>query len=447
VREEAPAQAMRRGRAWLGRGVWTVADQALYAGANFALNVVLARELTPAAYGAFTTGFITFLLLGAIHGGLLVEPVLVFGAGRFRSRWALYLRWAVGAHVRLALAAGGALALGAAGALLMGQVVLAEALAGFAIAQGGVLALWLLRRACHVVARPQWAAAAGAVYLVLLLGTGYALDLGHHLNALSAPLLMGGAALVTAAALAVPLGLRPGRVPEELGREAREAHHGYGRFSAWTGVLEWVQGSMAFLIVPFFAGLEGTALLRAAYNLAMPALQAASALTVMSIPILVRAGARGTLKSTAVRLGGLLVGGAVLYGVLAGLFGGPVMEWLYRGVYTAGPGLRWALAVLPAASVLAGVLAAVLRAQERPRAVLAARGVSVVGGAALTAGLSAVAGVPGALVAESLTLGVEAAGLAVALHRGVPATPAPPLTPAAVSADHFSVLPVLEPVA
>ena len=60
----------------IGGGAWAVADQALYAGANFAVNVALARALAPEAYGAFTTAFIAFLLLGAVHGGLLIEPVL-----------------------------------------------------------------------------------------------------------------------------------------------------------------------------------------------------------------------------------------------------------------------------------------------------------------------------------------------------------------------------------
>jgi O-antigen/teichoic acid export membrane protein len=410
-------EPVRPVRAWLGRGVWTVADQAFYAGANLVLNVLLARALAPEAYGAFTTGFIAFLLVGAVHGGVLVEPVLVFGAGRFRDRWAGYLRWAAGRHGYLSVLAALALGLAAAGAFLAGEGVLAASLAGFALAQGGVLALWLLRRACHVVARPELAAGAGALYLGLVAAGAVALDAAGLLSALTAPLLMGAASLGAAAVLARPLGLRAARPDATLAADARTAHRGYGKFSAWTGVLEWGQGALPFLVVPVWAGLEEAAHLRALYTLAMPALQAASALTVMAVPVLVAARTRGALRPTALRLGAVLLGGAAAYGAVMGLFGEPVMTWLYDGRYGAGPALRWALALLPLAAVLAGVCAAVLRAQERPRAVLAARGGAVAVGAALSAGLTATAGVAGALAAEALTHLVEAAAMAVGLRR------------------------------
>jgi len=411
----------------IGSGTWAVADQALYAGANFALNVALARALTPEAYGAFTTGFIAFLLLGAVHGGLLIEPLLVFGAGRMAPRRRDYLRWAVGAHMRVAGVIALVLAGAGAVAALAGQPVLGAALFGFALAQGGVLLHWLLRRACHLVDRPDLAAASGIVYLGLVVAGGVALGSAGWLTALGAPLLMGVASLFAACALAICLKVQASAASPLVARAAGAAHLAYGRFAAGSGVLEWAQGALPFLVLPLVAGLAGTAELRAAFNLAMPALQAGAALTVMCVPLLVRARRAGTMDVAARRAGVALAVGAGVYGLLVGFFGDVAMSWLYQGAYVAGPAVRWTLAALPLASVAAGVFAAVLRAQERPRAVLVSRMASIGIGLVATAVLASLAGVAGALAGAVATLALEAIILAWhSLRDDAPArTPAP----------------------
>jgi O-antigen/teichoic acid export membrane protein len=399
-------------------GAWTIADQALYAGTNFVLNVALARALTPEAYGAFTTGFVAFLLLGAVHGGILVEPVLVFGAGRFASRRAEYLRWAVRFHVRTAAVI--ALLLGSAGlvAAAAGLPVLGAALGGFAVAQAGILLHWLLRRACHLVSRPDWAARSCAAYLVLVIVGLVALDAAGSLTALSAALLMGAASLASAVTLATRLDLRRRASTGRLALTATVAHREYGRYAAWSGILEWGQGALPFLVVPALAGLEGAAHLRAVYNLAMPALQVGAALTVMLVPAFVMARRHGQLGAAARRAVTTLVLGAVVYGLVVGLLGDYAIAWLYGGSYAAGPVVRWTLAALPLASVLAGTAVAVLRAQERPGAVFSARVCAVGAGIVLATLLAAWAGVAGALAAAGLTLVIEAVILTVLLRHG-----------------------------
>jgi O-antigen/teichoic acid export membrane protein len=110
--------------------------------------------------------------------------------------------------------------------------------------------------------------------------------------------------------------------------------------------------------------------------------------------------------------------GAVVYGVIVGLFGDYVIAWLYGGTYAAGPVLRWTLAALPLASVLAGTAVAVFRAQERPGAVFSARVCAVGAGVLLATLLAAWAGVAGALAAAGLTLVIEAVILAALRREG-----------------------------
>src|SRR5690606_41574113 len=89
---------VRSGLVLLGRGTWTVLDQGLFALANFGVNVLLARWLTPEGYGAFTVAYFIFLLVGAVYGGLFTEPMLGYGAGPVRERVPSYLRALLTGH-------------------------------------------------------------------------------------------------------------------------------------------------------------------------------------------------------------------------------------------------------------------------------------------------------------------------------------------------------------
>lgn len=399
--------------AWARRSVWTVADQALFAGANFLVNIVLARWLSPEAYGAFSVAFVVFLLAGAIHGGLFVEPMLVFGAGRFQGRTRAYLRTLLHGHLAFSLVVGAALAVVGAVAWYAGGREIAVEFVTLGVVAGLILALWLLRRACYLVDRPDWAAGAGVLYMALLLGGAWALGAGGWLSGPAVLVLMAGGSVAASAVLAWRLGLfRPddavvGPLPDTLRADVREAHSAYGRWSAPTGGLEWLHSALPLLVLPLVVGLEASGALRALYNLAMPALHAFAALTVMALPVFVRARAAGRARETARNVGGGIVALGVLYGAALLVGGRPVVEWLYDGKYPVTDTQLWLLAVLPVVAAASGVAMAWLRSDERPRAVFKARALAV--GAAGTVGvaLTSAFGVAGALASDLVALGVE----------------------------------------
>ena len=165
-----------KGGAWARHGAWALADQGLFAGANFLVNVLLARWLSPEGFGAYTVAYTVFLLLGTLHSGVLVEPMLVYGASRFRDRLPQYLRLLVTGHLRFAAGAAVALAAGAVFFWTTGQLVLGHALAAFAVGQALILFQWLMRSACYVETRPHVSAASGAVYAALMIAGVAALN-------------------------------------------------------------------------------------------------------------------------------------------------------------------------------------------------------------------------------------------------------------------------------
>ena len=105
--------------AWGARGGLAIADQALYAGAHFLLNILLARWLVPADYGAFALAYSAFLLIAALYAAVVLEPMAVFGPGRYSAHRQGYLGILLRAHLPLTLPAVASLLCGAviAGAL------------------------------------------------------------------------------------------------------------------------------------------------------------------------------------------------------------------------------------------------------------------------------------------------------------------------------------------
>lgn len=395
-------------RPWLKKGSWTILDQALFAGSNFVLNILLVRWLTPEAYGAFAVGFTVFLLLGALHTGLLTEPMLVFGPTRFTRHWAAYLALLLRGHLLFALACGLGLALAGwafrqAGYGLMGTVLLALAWSQF-----GILFLWLLRRACYALLKPQWAALAGLGYAVLLLGSTWFWFSAGRLSAAAALGLMAGASVLAGAGLMwqfrVPLRRRP---DPRLTRVVIRRHWHYGRWASATGALQWIPGQVAFLILPLYAGLAASGALKALLNLILPIVHIYGALAVLLLPVFAKARAAGTFGQTVRAALALVLLATGVYWVLLGWLGAPLMQLLYGGQYLAYAPLLWWVGALPFMAGIGSILRTTLRALERPDHVFWAYLAS--SGTALTAGLALIMayGLRGALVSFIVQMLVE----------------------------------------
>src|SRR5690349_20138293 len=67
-------------------------DQGLFSGAGFLVNLLLARWLAPASYGAFAVAFAGFLFISGFHNVLVLEPLTVMGPGRHSDNLPAYFR-------------------------------------------------------------------------------------------------------------------------------------------------------------------------------------------------------------------------------------------------------------------------------------------------------------------------------------------------------------------
>src|SRR5437763_5035661 len=74
------------------KGALAISDQALFSGANFLVNILLARWMAASEYGAFSLAYSVFLLFAVVHTALLIEPMMVFGSGKYQRVFPSYLR-------------------------------------------------------------------------------------------------------------------------------------------------------------------------------------------------------------------------------------------------------------------------------------------------------------------------------------------------------------------
>jgi O-antigen/teichoic acid export membrane protein len=387
---------------WAKKGACALADQGLFAGGNFLANVLLARALRPADYGAYSIAFAVFMLFAALHRAILIEPMMVFASGKYAKRFSTYLLRVFSGHLVLVTPASLALlglALGLAGFYPRAAQ---PALVGLALGAVAILFFWLVRQSFYVLLRPDRAVIGAAVYSAVLLGSIALLTATGRLSTLTAFLGMAVAGLLTSAAMLLRFNpvWRAARGEPTFGETLR-THWGYGRWAMATSAVAWVPGYCYYAILPASLGLEASGALRALANFPMPALNAMSALSSLLLPLLVRRRREGGERAMRAALWiflGLFVAGAGVYGVTLWVFRHQAFQLVYGGKYGQYAGWPLLLAALqPAGASAVTVLGSALRALERPDRIFWCSVGSVLGAFIVGIPLAAAYGVGGAL--------------------------------------------------
>jgi O-antigen/teichoic acid export membrane protein len=407
---------------WVGKGSLAVLDQGLFASSNFLLNVLLARWLAPADYGAFALAYSVFLLLLVFHSAIFTGPMLVFGPGKYRERFPEYLGILLRGHFALMLPG---TALLAAAAFLLGWLyspAVERAFFALAIAAPFILLLWLLRRAFYARLNPGCAAAGGVVYLLILLASALTLRAAGRLTPATGFLAMAGASFITCLLLLVLL--RPTLATDSSAIRAVAADHWrYGKWVSAAAGPGWVTDNIYYLVLPAWAGLAEAGALKALLNLAMPVLQSISALGVLLLPILVRdrdCGGPRAMKRTMKLALALFLSGSACYMALLWGFRLQIFHFLYAGKYAAY--VSWPLlllGLLPFTQSLPNVVGSALGALERPNLVFWSFVGSGAVGVVLGVPLAGALGVRGALVGLVVSYALMGALMLFFLMRSV----------------------------
>jgi O-antigen/teichoic acid export membrane protein len=384
---------------WLKKGFWALSEHGLFALSNFALHILLARLLAPKDYGVFAVVFSVFILLSSIHVALVVEPMLVFGAGKYRDHKATYWRTLRSGHWAISACGSAILIIGGMALRPFMQSVLPSAMLMLGLVSPFMLLLALTRRACYVYLEPRLAAIGGAIYMALVLLGAWLLASRGWLNPVSALGVMGVGSLASAALLMLLL-RQPGEGSEPgVRRSAIRDHWDYGRWAMGATTVGWIPANAFYLVLPLWGGLEATGAFRALTNLVLPLQHTYVAFGAILVPHLVRVRDTARWRPTLSTALLFLLAAAATCWVVLGVLNRQLVDLLYGGTYGSYAGLLWVVGLAPLAGAGVAVAGSALRALERPKLVFAANSAS--GAVALSVGLILALrwGVAGAAVA------------------------------------------------
>jgi O-antigen/teichoic acid export membrane protein len=332
---------------WARKGSLAVLDQGLFSGANFLVNILLARWLAPEEYGAFATALSIFYLLAGIHTAVLSEPMMVFGAGKYREQFRKYLGIVLWGHWGTSALLALGLGVAARVFLQLGSPLMAQALFGLAVATPFLLLLWLTRQGCYAQLRPNYAVVGSGFNILTVVVGLFLLWRAGGISSLTGFVLLG---VTGGLASLVLLGkLRPqmaGYVGNPTPSIVLADHWGYGRWSILGFLLYWASGQILMLLIPIFLGLVASAAVAATWTLYRPISQFMQALDSLILPAFSRLTSEPDgqkhLRRKVIGVAGLFAGVAFLYALTVSIFAKPILHFLYAGKYDE----HWMLIVL-----------------------------------------------------------------------------------------------------
>lgn len=274
---------------WFTKIGYSVADQALMSGANFLLNVLLAKWIAPDEYGLFAIIFSLFLFLSGFHNALLIEPLVVIGPIRYYTQLPNYLTIVVVVHFVFAL---GSIIV----SLLIFPIIVTWwqkevslwVLLALNAAVFFVLLFWLLRRAAYLNGRAALATLGSFAYLIALVIITLLLYKQDWITVVTAYWIMSVASLFGTVIYWQKLGINLRYVKESINRLTVKnifiEHWHYGKWII-AGTLAYSFSTLIYIpLVGILVGLAESGVIKAMQNLIQPVLQVAAALSIFFVP-------------------------------------------------------------------------------------------------------------------------------------------------------------------
>ena len=243
---------MTHDRSGAARAGAAVLDQGLASVASFAASVAVATQLSVEAHGRFAFALAAMGLLVGGHQGVIIEPALMHGQGRFRASSAAHQRvvWRLHAWLMVVVAVS-MTGVGALGYVLDGTEG-AATLGVLAVVAPAWLTLHLARRIEFVALRPERAAQRAGLFLAGVGGALGGLIATGRLAPATALLALGGSAL--AVIVVDARRLRPPRADTAgLRDDVVAAHRDHAGWALGATVARWMPLHGAAFLLPLVA--------------------------------------------------------------------------------------------------------------------------------------------------------------------------------------------------
>jgi O-antigen/teichoic acid export membrane protein len=404
---------------WLVKSCLAIIEQALIAGSNFLLNVLVVRWLTAAEYGAYAVAFAVYMLLIGCYQGLILEPMAVLSASyddqQFRSYFGSLLR--VQAWISAALAFCLILIVLVL-FLLFHQNAVAWTLLGLVPSLPFILVFFLLRGACYVRRSPQHATQAAFVYSCVMLS---GLVLVSHWSHITGFMVFIGMGLAAAAVSCVLLTrLRPDFHSKISDREQWLEHWNFGRWELSKIGFDWLSQNISYTFTAGFMGMAQVGALKAINTLFIPLGQTMSALRRLFLPHLAmesdRKGHSGAAKLIW-RMALVYLAGGLVYGVAVSLAAKPLFHLLYAGKFMEFAYLVSWMAIAAPLGLPAHVIDMGLRSIRSPKSIFTVSCLSSIICVCITMPLTWLLAIRGAVASSVISTGIMLVIISVIFRR------------------------------
>lgn len=364
---------------WIRKSFWAVMDQGLFATSNFFLNILLARWLVPQEYGVFTVAYTTFLFLSTFHTGMINEPMLVFGPGKYKGKIRAYLQTLILGSWILGILVGIVFLIVFLAFLNFSNSNLTPTLLVISIASPLILFQWLMRKACYINLQPQLAAFAGFGYMALIFTGAFGLNYYEQLRPITVLFIMAIAHLFSGLWLFFKLRIHFNiHKDKELMVDVFNNHWKYGKWASGTAALSWIPCNVFILFLPLWNGLEASAAYKALINLVLPILHVITASGTVMLPILVEKRGLKEFRRLIIYFSFPYILGPILYLIFIRVFGDSMIHILYNGKYIEYVNLLWLIGIIPIIFAMVNLSVIVLQALELPYIIFRAHIISSV---------------------------------------------------------------------
>jgi len=220
---------------------------------------------------------------------VITEPMMVFGAGKYREQFRKYFGMVLWGHWGLSAFLSFGLGIVGFVSLHKGWINLFQALIGLSIAFPFLTFQWISRRSAYVIFRPWQASVNSSIYCMTIIIFLWILFQAGKLSVLTSILTMGVSGLLSS--LLILHLIKPhwkwwnyqgNPTPNIVVND----HWRYGRWAVGTVFLMWFPGNIAYTLLPTWWGLEASAAVRALMNLVLPIQHAIAALGTLALPVL-----------------------------------------------------------------------------------------------------------------------------------------------------------------
>ena len=411
-------------RVWGLRSALSLLDQGLTSGAGFGVNLLLARWMPTAVYGAFAVAYAGYLFVSGFHNVLVVEPLSVQGPSRYADNLQAYFRTQIIVHAFLVSALSAVtLTIGLALRWFLPGSPMVGAVLGGGLALPFLLLLWLARRMCYVAQRPSVALLGSGTYPLLAFGGFIALEHLGKLNPFTAFVLMSAGSGVAAVLLLWRLGLGKGpwkrRSSLSCGSVCRD-NWSYGNWLTLTTVLSWFSVQAQVFLAASLLGLTAAGTLRALQLPALAMSQVIAAGIQIILPSLSRELGRGDfhrLHRKVVVTSTFLATVGALFVLSLLMFSSQAEQLFYGGKYKAHAWLLPVLGLVPVFTGFSAGFSFALRALGKSAHELLAYVLSSLTALVTSAVLMPHWGLPGGVASVVSSTGVLAAAVYFSYRR------------------------------